>query len=300
MGSQLHQTARWFAIGIRNNRIIQWNRTEDRPWTKGPECHGDKTFDCFFQPLSNCTISADSDVLDSKDFENKTLLPDWHREIVKRSPIDPRAYPWHWVAQVLGYVFRLNEWAMSEVINYATEAKIPQSLLRPGGFDIAVHIRHGDKYEEMTLIHDDEYIRTVKMVKRMLNRNVSVFLLTDDTNSVRSFEGVSGIQLYYLHYPYREYNRYETLRDFGAKAAMYALADVWIAAHANWQIGTWMSGIDRMILELKAVSFGLASKPMLELERSCVSATHCHALHYDFDYCLFNWFQDESSKKRKF
>jgi hypothetical protein len=294
IGSELHQAARWFAIGIKQNRIILWNHAELRQWTKGAECQGERTYDCFFLPLSNCSISRDSDVLDSNDFPTtKASLPDWHLEIVKHSPIDPRAYSWHWMAQVLGYVFRLNDWAMSEIRKYAATAGIDEKQLRSRAFDISVHIRHGDKGSEMVLIDDEEYVKAVKMIQSMLNRRVSVFLLTDDVRSLRKFKFVWGIDLYYLKYPYRIFNAHEKLRAFGAKAAIYALADVWIACHANWHIGTWMSHIDRMILELKAVSFGMASVPVLELEQNCVSAAHCHALNYTFNYRTNEMFKNE-------
>jgi hypothetical protein len=44
----------------------------------------------------------------------------------------------------------------------------PGVRLKPDGFDIAVHIRHGDKRDEMTLIRDREFAKAVTWFKKSL------------------------------------------------------------------------------------------------------------------------------------
>jgi hypothetical protein len=218
-------------------------------------------------------------------------LPEWHRELIRNSPMEPRAQGWHWTAQVVGYVFRLNAWAQSDIQTKMKQAGIPASRLRPNGFDVAVHIRHGDKRHEMTLVSNGEFVRALRVVEKVIARRLSVFLLTDDDISVRTFRALPGIDLYYLRYPYRGANNYEALSRFGTKAVMYALADVWISCHAAWQIGTWMSHIDRMILEMKSVVFGRTSDLSIEMERPCLSVAHCHSLNSSFDYLTSELFK---------
>jgi hypothetical protein len=221
---------------------------------------------------------------------NRAPLPDWHRDLLKHSPVDPGAYAWHWTAQVIGYVFRLNAWAISEITSKMDEAHLDHTGLKPASFDIAVHIRHGDKHYEMNLVPDQSYLLTVKLIEKLLGRKVSVFLLTDDERSVRSFEAVEGIKLSYLRCPYRHARDHGILRGYGTKAVMYALSDILIACHATWQIGTWASHVDRLILELKSVQFGKASELSLELERCCYSAAHCQSVGHSFDYLTSLWF----------
>jgi hypothetical protein len=92
----------------------------------------------------------------------------------------------------------IQRFGISEIDSKLDEANIDHTGLKAGNFDIAVHIRPDDKHYGMSLVPDQAYIRTVKLVDKLVGRKVSVFLLTDDDRSVRSFEAVEGINLYLI------------------------------------------------------------------------------------------------------
>ena len=163
-------------------------------------------------------------------------------------------------------------------------ANVPRGQLARNSFDVSVHVRHGDKWDEMTLVDDHHYVNVVRLIRKILGRDVSVFLLTDDEFTVEAFHRVEGIQLFHLKYPYREYNYQETFRTLGTKAVLYALADIWIACHARRHVGTFQSNVDRAIVEVNAVQFAMASELYFEIERPCVSAAHCRDVGFAMDY----------------
>jgi hypothetical protein len=87
-----------------------------------------------------------------------------------------------------------------------------------------------------------------------------------------------------LDYPYRPDNYHPALRVHVTDTVLYALADIWIACHARWHVGTFESNFDRGILELMAVQFAIASELYFKVERACVSAKHCRDVGYMMDY----------------
>jgi hypothetical protein len=280
--SETHNAAQWFAHAFSMKRIVVWDTKLDRTWTNGPECKGIRSYDCFFAPITNC--SANRNVVVSSEIAGKPKLPSWEIDLVRDSPVDPRAIGWHWFAQCFSYIFQPNEWMIGQIFKKMDEAHVPRSKLSAGGFDVAVHIRHGDKWDEMTLIDDSHYVNVLMLIKKMLNRSISVFLMTDDEDSVTHFHQIPGIDVWHLNYPYRQYNSQEELRTLGTKAVLYVIADIWIACHANMHIGTFQSNVDRAIIELKGTSFPAASMLSFEMERKCVSAAHCRAIGHVIDY----------------
>jgi hypothetical protein len=100
--------------------------------------------------------------------------------LLEGPPVDPRAVGWHWFAQCFAYVFRPNNWTLGEVHRKMNKSDFSRGKLVRNAFDVSVHVFRGDKAQGMTLVDDMHYVNVVMMIRRMLDRNVSVFLMTDD------------------------------------------------------------------------------------------------------------------------
>jgi hypothetical protein len=140
----------------------------------------------------------------------------------------------------------------------------------------------------MRLVPTDHYIQMVKWVQRLLQKNISVFVATDDQRAIRmfrSFAEESGIELFILKYPYRTESYYPRLAKRGVAAAVYAIADVYLCAMGNWFMGTFQSNIDRWIMEVRSAQLGLASHPYFEVGgEPCVTTAQCMLINRRFDF----------------
>jgi hypothetical protein len=291
IGSELHCYATYFYWGFVQDRIVTYNATKGFVWTSGKYCGGNNSYDCFFLPITNCTIGPDSDVVSSKSYYRWTRrFPDWAGEILNKSVIHPAAYCWYWKAMVIQYLCRMNPRMLQSLTQFIREAGLPFKSYEETHFDISIHVRGGDKQKEAKPAPARYYIRTVDTIRKMLGRRVSVFLCTDQQHVVEEMRRAEGIDLYVLNDPHRDYNSWLLLRRFGDRVGLYTVADVMCAVKSDYLLGTWSSNFERLITELRSTTFKLASKPFVEVGRaSCISTAHCELLGKHFNY----WYRGE-------
>jgi hypothetical protein len=178
------------------------------------------------------------------------------------------------MAHAISYFTRLNTRTESAVKKIMADAGVLKTWEKTG-FDVAIHIRHGDKCSEMMLVDDPHYASTLNVIRKFHKGNLSVFLASDDPQSFKFFESQTGIQLYAIRTPWHGSYNYQT--------ALFYLADLWAGLNATFTIGTWKSNYDRWLRSLMDVVFGHASVPFLEVgNMTCFSAAHCKRLHRPF------------------
>jgi hypothetical protein len=200
--------------------------------------------------------------------------------------VDPSSHSWYWKAMVIAYMCRLNGRTESAITEIMKTAGLPFNALQQAHFDVSVHVRKGDKIiREMGAISDEHFIRTCLLIRKLLGRNITVFLCTDDNNALEAMKTVPGIRLFWLNYEFRKDNSFRKLAKHGDRATVQALADFALAARSTYFVGLWNSNVERLIMELRGTVYNMASNWYLEMGKmKCVSWAHCRIVHSDFNY----------------
>jgi hypothetical protein len=196
LGAVLRQTACIWTQALESGRIFTYGSARSQyPALIGPFCKDNPNGDCLFEPLTNCSITNNSDVIVGK-IHNGTY-PMWLHEVIRDSMIahDPYACAWFWKAQVMTYQSRLNNRTRDFIRQGLIDSGIPAELWRPGGFDIGIQIRHSDQ-DEWRQVSDAEYRDVLMIAKKILGRDPIVFLATDDPTSVTYFQSLPGMKVY--------------------------------------------------------------------------------------------------------
>jgi hypothetical protein len=265
-GSMMSIAAMHLAGSIDRNETVIYPDKWDCHGTDGPECTGTPTPECYFLPLSNCTADAariSQNVYN--DLGEVAHVPTYLKRLLNGSIVDPAFYKFFWGEYAMAFFTRPNSRTIGHMERLFRNAGF-FDLWNTTGFDIAVHIRHGDKAREMQEVPTVHYANVVRLVRRLVGRNVSVFLATDDPSAVAFFQRLDGIEFYTIERPLG-----------GAYFSMvYYLADIWASAKSTYTIGTDLSNVDRWIRALIDVGVGRASNVFFEVtNRSCISTVHC-------------------------
>jgi hypothetical protein len=130
---------------------------------------------------------------------------------------------------------------------------------------ITVHIRWGDKVDEMTLIHVDQYVQAVRQIQIDRNRPVEkahVFLATEDPRAVYEFvsSAPDGWTIYVDAYfqemfPHRIGDSYNSIPQMAqtlrGRPGIVALGSLLVAMEANDFVLTTASNWSRLLNELR-------------------------------------------------
>jgi hypothetical protein len=116
-----------------------------------------------------------------------------------------------------------------------------------------------------------------------------VFLAADSDQSIEYFTGLPGFEMYTIKgYSRSMFCANDTVREMaGDIGSLYAWADIHGLALGSIVVGTYGSNIIRMVMEMRAVQYEMASNWMIEVGRtSCVSMAHCerHGMKWKFDW----------------
>jgi hypothetical protein len=291
IGSWLHVISTEWKRALREGRILTYHsKFSWYPKLVGAFC-GDKPHgDCLFEPLTNCSITSESDVVVGN--VGGDGFPPWIAKLLQNSMIcqDKYALAWFWKAQVIGYMCRLNNRTLDWIQKVVLQSGIPPEMMRPGGFDISMHVRQSDVREWRT-VNNPEYASVLYMMRKILGRDPTVFLATDSDESIEYFSNLPGFKVYTI----KGFSRgaFSTNDEIRIKAgdigSLYAWADLYMLAHGNILIGTLTSNVIRLVMELRAVQYEMASNLMMEVGQTrCVSMAHCehHGIPWKFDWNL--------------
>jgi hypothetical protein len=256
-------------------RIVIYPESWGTRWVNDPACGKNPNPGCFFLPLTNCTPEPGANIVTSpNDLGGLSYIPVFVQDMLKNSIVEPTAYYHYWMAHSICYFTRLNNRTEIAVKQIMADAGVLKTW-EETGFDVAMHIRHGDKGSDMVLIDDPDYASILDLIRKLHKDNLTVFLASDDPRSFQFFANQTGIQLYGIRTPWPG--------EYHYRSGLFYLADVWAAINAAFTIGTWKSHYDRWLRSLMDVAFGHSSVPFFEVGKmSCFSATHCKKLHRPF------------------
>jgi hypothetical protein len=271
-GSQMHFVAGHLSEAIDRNEILVYPRIFASHGTDSRQCGARYSMNCYFEPLSNCTPGPDSRVRISRNdnYAQMDRFPRFVAHVLNGSVVDPQAFLRYWWDHALAYCTRLN---------LKTRALIDEQMeaigdhWNTGGFDVAIHIRHGDKASEMELVDDINYLRVVELLRKLEGRNLTVYLATDDPASFEFFQRQTGIAVF---------GSRSTSHELFDRSINY-LRDIVAPSRAKYQIGTYGSNGDRWMKALATVNGQRSSNLFFEVGYArCLSVAHCRAVNLPF------------------
>ena len=137
------------------NIVFMWTPWVKSQWARDEYRSKYSTLNCFFEPLTNCTIELNK----NGEFPNYTIifpfsckfqLPQVLVNILSKSLIHQDFAEWYWYISVSTYIFRLNKRTFECLNNYEKT----HLLNAINEYDVGIHVRHGDKFKEMILIDE--------------------------------------------------------------------------------------------------------------------------------------------------
>jgi len=214
IGSTLHLRAMQLMMGLDYGRVVVddpgifWEQT-----SKGKEYCPSTGFDCYFLPLSNCTVPIDFRQRGALKGNDMATIKSNHQvvyvdsmkvffQMYKHSSLTPfkfgpeytkKSGHW-WMSQLIRYIVRPNSLTVKEIIQPAFSSVFPMGV--PHGL-ASVFIRWGDKGEEVIRLEDVE-----SHFKPLIDSKIThMYLGSDSQNAIDQSISMYGnrFKFYYLN-----------------------------------------------------------------------------------------------------
>lgn len=295
LGAELFVYASMMSYAFLNDRIAIWDPLDNYPWTSSKQC-ADKTFNCVFEPLSNCTPNKNSDIDKRipKSIKNKVsnrvnsieyYVPNFAKKMLEKSPIINSAHQWYWRAQALIYICRPNTRTLNILKQLKEENSQLYEKILNKTCDLSIYIRHGDKHKlEMTLISDENYYKLYKIIINSYNiSKKSVFIVTQDHRTI-SYLKSKHMNINYINFS-RKNGDEKFFHKSGYRILILSLLEIWLMGNTHYFITTQRSNFDqwRFILQ-STVGFHQNMMNFEVGDLDCLTAPHCQLLNQQIDF----------------
>jgi hypothetical protein len=282
VGSNIHTVTAYLALAMNRGEVLVLHSEYGGDWVRGAYCDAARarSYECFFEPLSGCAPDGEpppgATVLDvgSEDVVHQIPVA-WH-DAFKASAGDAapdtptRDVKYWWRAQGAAYVMRLNARTAAELgarrraLASPAGGATPVPLPLPEG-TYAVHVRHGDKSEEMRLFGFDKFARAITAARNSSGVNslppLTLFVSTEDPaviDDALALAAASPGAWRVLHAPWGRDNAatLDAASKRGADETLNALLNLWTALEATHFVGQLGSNWCRLMDELRRVWLG--------------------------------------------
>ena len=265
MGSALHVYGMALAYYVLEQGRALVTNAAWSIYSNANDCPGDKTFSCYFLPVSKCKpppslhgvpdISSDPSPRVVKT--STRIYPKCNGFTLKFAADNPLSKfndkPWQWwYPQFMAYILRPQPWMLNKFVwplqhaaFFKTGGVIPHPIA-------AIFVRRGDKSKEVTLHSYEEYFQQFEPVATKLNIK-HVYISSDDFTQIEGAIKTYGDK-YTFHFI--DYHRLGGGLSFDHVTAMrgmimsrhvrMSLADLYITAQADVMVGTQSSNWCRL------------------------------------------------------
>lgn len=286
IGSVLHVATTFLQAALDLDRILVLWPQPGQDWLSGSYCDGTDTLDdCYFEPLSSCTIydvfgnvTFSSALfhklpwLDAATYANNSErilrdsvgggkflfrdTPKMFHELLRSGNLSPEFYYW-WRAQGAAYIVRPNRRTLRELERRRVAIFDGGANIEPG--TISVHVRHGDKWKESKLAADETFLqKTEELLLRqpdVLRRKI--FLSTEDPNTVKFFAKLSDWSVQYTNVTRDGSDPNMSPEDFASRIGwteefLNSLLSLQLALECDGFVGMIGSNWNRLIDELRS------------------------------------------------
>ncbi|CAK9882942.1 unnamed protein product [Sphagnum jensenii] len=303
IGSMIHVTTAALGVALETGRILVLYPTPNLSWVKGVFCEDYDTLDtCYFEPITSCPVYdifggkleklddiPEIDLSGNVDQSHLTVLrahpfmvanswpesilmsvPDQFRKLLLMSGMPE--YQWYhwWRAQAVTYIVRPNRRTLLE-LDSRRRLLFPHKVIDPG--TISIHVRHGDKWMEDTLVDDEVHLRLAEELLEkfpdIAKRNI--FLSTADPKSVQFFAKLTNWNVSWTNLsrvddatisPMDRANRLGWTEEF-----LNSLLDLGLALECDAFVGMYSSNWNRLIDELRSTVRCKAHFPYVDVHQ---------------------------------
>ncbi|CAM9925282.1 unnamed protein product [Phaeothamnion confervicola] len=261
IGSLVHVAGAGLGWSWNNDRIMLFSPEYGADLAHGDYCRGDNTLACFFEPLSNCSASANASNTVALRGQSKQCQDEVPKRWEQRykdltlSVAGTNPFRYWWRGQSAAYVMRLNARTSAHLkqrrLLRASSGVLPLPL---PDHAVSVHVRHGDKATEMKLRSWSEHEQEADRVAALHSfEERFVFLSTEDAAVVREVAAPSE-RWHVVALDHQRFNE-----DFSHQVAegdelfLFSLENLFDAIEAWYFVGTRGSNWNRLIDELRAI-----------------------------------------------
>jgi hypothetical protein len=283
LGSDLHVYSQALCNAleqrVRVHTSLPWiwrvaTTTSARNEVVGSDCESNSAMSCYFpQAELGCDKDRQLDAAQMNQLRNLTR----GRGRIRNNC--PTVLAEHTVSQIRAATTEFLFTRVSSLVQDEAQRQMRlvfAPLLRHGGSSsvphrnlITVHIRWGDKADEMTLVSIDQYVSAVAQLvaerqdedPEWIERGIHIFLATEDPRAVHAFQNVAPVDwnIYVDQYfremlPYRRdtYNGSPLMaQDLNGRPGLLALGSLLVAMEADSFVLTTSSNWSRLMNELR-------------------------------------------------
>lgn len=240
-------------------------------------------FDCFFEPITNCTVNlSDADIVYFQPSDNH-IVPDMIKPIISQLKIPDDLSYYYWRLCATAFFYRENEVAKQWVRELEEDY-----LVNPvDHYDVSIHVRHGEKSSEMALVYGNDMMGAVNVIKTLKNKDrLNIFVSSEDPAIIEWFKRYSGHSITYFDFQLENFypKQYTSLASV---LVPQMLANMKHSIFADYVIGTIGSNWHRLLIELRMTTAGKANNYYFEVgDHICLSVQHCLMTNRTFH---MNW-----------
>ncbi|OHT04002.1 hypothetical protein TRFO_28603 [Tritrichomonas foetus] len=243
LGSNMHILANSLAHSMDNHAIFYLSPHQTYSFSSGKFCKNSIGMQCFVEPLTKCTPSRGS----ARALPYYGSYPNFLNSFLEGGPVPKKYYHLYWDIYSSLYIMRFNKKTTDWMKEYRSKA-----LVNPlDCYDISIHVRHGDKHYEMPLINDANYLAPIKIIQRLLGREPTIFLSTEDHRTINFFlKHNNSYKISYYNYE-RANEGFIQLESRGSDISLISWANFVESTHCAFHIGTYGSNWNRLIFEIQ-------------------------------------------------
>ncbi|CAF1448574.1 unnamed protein product, partial [Rotaria sp. Silwood1] len=250
-GSTVHQIAWAFGAAIADNRIAVYKIPGN--WLYG-DCNS-TTPDCFFLPITNCSIPSKVD--GNQTITINAKFGHWSKSIIP-STFQNQTFNWYRV-QIIFYLIRYKPETLAQVLNAISKQFQPSSIDLHHPY-IAVYVRRSDKVKKKEMSRAftlKQYFDLFDAHARQANIS-TIYINSEDEKVFNEFVQINKEKQGYYKLLNLTLSRnvvfgsliHMTKQQRG-KIVLEFLTDLFIEANADLHVGTLTSNWCRLVDEMR-------------------------------------------------
>jgi len=229
IGSMVDIMGHVMSVAFRAGHVVMWHPDDSAAWW-GPWCGETRTLDCYFEPLTNCTVEnsgldvSSAPVISMQDPATVAIALEGAKKtsplsemeaLLECSPIDEHV-KCHWFKnQAAAYLVRPNQKVLTEL------ASRQESLLHfepPGAADnafrtVSVHIRWSEaKRNEADLVPPEQMWQGATALQQVDPRLTRLFVSTESSEAIEQAKRLQGWNATFLDVDRASGDRYEQVK----------------------------------------------------------------------------------------
>lgn len=248
-------------------------------------CSETSGLDCFFLPITNCSFPSHVITSNKRKFKIYSLhsryglSPPLLDPIIQKTGTPKNLYYFYWRAQTSFFLVRYNPFFTKFLEKFKKKSLINEKKI----YDVSISVRHGDKGVEMTLINTTDYVYPLKLLSKLFNRKLSVFVSSDNQNAIDSLLSLNSDKFEISYFNYQRSKKGFAVDNSVDmfNNSIHSFAE--LSQSIKYIIGTIRSNWNNLILQLRLQYLPPMELPYFEVgNKKCITPYHCKFFNQEF------------------